>query len=93
VITVKQPDGSPVDITGATFTGVLHDVRSNAPKKTLTSGNFAITDAGNGKFTYTPVADDVNTPGTWLLETVITISSQPRKVQTKPFEILPAFGS
>ena len=74
-LTVKQSDNSALNLTGATFTGVLANLETGTIK-TLTTGNFAISNAASGIFTYSPASADVNMPGQWMWETCITISSQ-----------------
>lgn len=79
VVTVKDSTGSALDITGATFTGVLKH-QGSSRSITCTVGSYSITDATAGKLTYAPVAADVAEPGAYLWETTMTISSQPYKL-------------
>jgi hypothetical protein len=73
-ITIKQSNNSPLDITGATVTGVLYDkVRTSTV--TLT-GVFTITDGSNGVFVYSPAAADTVTPGVFEVEFKLVISTQ-----------------
>ena len=80
VVIIYNQDNSKLNITGATFTGVLRDMDSNQSIAS-TVGSYAITEATGGKFTYSPVAADVAVPGRWLWETTLTISSQTYKVR------------
>lgn len=73
-ITIKQSNNSPLDVTGATVTGVLYD-KQRAASVTL-GGAFAITDGANGVFVYSPVAADTATPGVFEVEFKLVISTQ-----------------
>lgn len=88
VVTVLRADNSALDITGASFTGVLYETRT-ANRKTLTPGNYSVTNATGGVFTYAPAATDTDTPGLWDFETAITISSQVYYITVPSIQILP----
>ena len=75
VVTVLRADNTALDLTGATYTGVLYELRTSN-RKTLTPGNYSTTNASSGIYTYAPASGDVDTPGTWQWETVVTISAQ-----------------
>lgn len=74
-ITVVQSNNSPLDITGATFTGVLQNLR-RSERISCTVGSYSITTAASGIFTYAPVAADVASLGLWGWQTIMTISGQ-----------------
>ena len=71
-----KSDGSPLVITGATFAGKMREASSAAMTNDLTVGNFAITDAALGKFTYSWAAADTAVGGYWLVQVTVTIASQ-----------------
>jgi hypothetical protein len=78
--TLLKTDGSTLDITGASFTGVLFDEESTQ-SVTLTPGNFAISSAAGGVFTYTPVAGDVATVGDYTFEVSVSLGGGTYKGQ------------
>ena len=73
VMTVLLADNSALNLTGATFTGVLYEPL--LATRQSTAGSYAITTAASGVFTYSPVAADTAIPGVWWWETQITIST------------------
>jgi hypothetical protein len=81
VVTFKFDDDSALNLTGASYAGVLRRMDGGTSKST--AGSYATTTAASGIFTYTPHADDVSEMGTWTWETTITISSQPYKCQVE----------
>lgn len=90
VLTVKQSDNSALNLTGATYTGKLARESATTTAKTLTVGSYATTTAASGIFTYSPVAADVDTPGVWIMQTIITLSSQTYYVWVR-IPILPSY--
>lgn len=72
---VKDAGNSALDITLATFTGVLRD-RDTGLKVTLTTGSFSITTAASGIFAYAWATTDLATPGRYELEAILTLSTQ-----------------
>ena len=89
-LTVLKDDKTPLDITGATFTGKLIK-RGTTTTKAMTVGSFSITDATNGVFTYAPVTGDVDTAGIWRLQVTLTISSQTYIPRFADIEIVETF--
>jgi hypothetical protein len=87
-VTVLKADNSALDLTGATYTGVLYETRT-ANRKTLTTGNYSTTNATSGIFTYAPGSTDTDTPGIWDFETVITIGGQTYYITVPSIQILP----
>ena len=73
VVTYQFKDNTALNLTGATFAGVLY--RKAAEFRKDTAGTYAITTAASGIFTYTVAAADVDAPGDWIWETTITISA------------------
>lgn len=74
-VEVRLSNNSPLVLTGAEFAGGLVNLKSGAVKA-LTVGNYAIEDAANGKFSYSPATADMSEAGMWEFRTTITISSQ-----------------
>ncbi|MHB1318369.1 MAG: hypothetical protein ACYCYF_07120, partial [Anaerolineae bacterium] len=70
-----KSDGSPLVLTGAAWAGKMREQSSAALAVTL-GGSFAVTDAANGKFTYSWVTADTATAGMWLVQVTATISTQ-----------------
>lgn len=65
---IKQANGDPKDLTGLTVT---LKVWSNAGNISI-SGQCTITDAANGKCTYTPKKNDFSTAGDYTAELELT---------------------
>ena len=74
VVTVQFDDNTALTLTGGTFTGVMKNIETGT-KKTMTVGSYSITGATTGILTYAPVAADVDSAGTWIWQTKITISA------------------
>ena len=72
---VIQDDNTPLNLTGATFAGVVYS-RPNA-RAIVLGGAWLLVSALAGTFSYTPVAGDVAEPGEWDIEIIITIGAQP----------------
>lgn len=89
-LTVYQSNNNPLDISGASYSGVLYNVRTQN-RKTL-GANYTTSDATNGIFVYAPAAADVDTAGLWVWETAITISGQTYYVRAR-LEILPRYAA
>lgn len=92
VVTILRADNTALDITGATFTGCLYELRQSN-RLTLTPGNYSITNATSGIFTYAPVSADVAVPGTWQWETVVTISAQTYVITVPNIQILGKYAA
>ncbi len=76
-VTVLKKNQSALDITSATFTGVLHRKGTPASKDLVcTVANYAISSGTGGIFTYAPVAGDVAMAGSYIWDTRITISAK-----------------
>lgn len=58
--------GSALNITGATLTGVLQNVKGGTD--VTLAGTFTITSGSAGTFTYAPVAADLATAGSYQLQ-------------------------
>lgn len=85
VVEILKSDNDPLDISGATFAGALVNLRTSQVKA-LTTGNYGIDDASNGKFSYSPDADEVDESGLWEFRTELTISGETYMVAL-PIEI------
>lgn len=79
VVTYKFDDDSALDITGASYAGILRRLDGGTSK--AIAGSYATTTAASGIFTFSPAAGDVDEAGTWLWETTLTISTQTYKAQ------------
>jgi hypothetical protein len=91
VVTFLRTDNSAIDLTGATYTGVLYELRLSI-RKTLTVGNYSTTNATAGIYTYAPGSVDVDTAGLWQWETVITIGGQTYTAVVPNIRILDKFA-
>jgi hypothetical protein len=65
-VTFLDDSGAALNLTGATLSVRFSGVSGSA--SFLGGGSFSITNAAAGLFTYTLVAGDVATPGTWQLQ-------------------------
>lgn len=72
-MTVLQSSNAPLNLTGATFAGVLYDKQTATA--TVLGGSFAISSAADGIFVYTPVAADTAQKGVFEVEIKITIAT------------------
>lgn len=86
VVTYLRADNTAVDLTGATYTGLLYDPRTST-RITLSPSNYSTTNATAGIFTYAPQSSDISSPGAFWWQTIITISSQTYYVLL-PYQIL-----
>lgn len=68
-ITWSDGDGNAVDLTGATLTGFVQD--ANGRIRTI-DGTLALVTAASGIFSWTYGANDVATPGDYLVQFVAT---------------------
>lgn len=82
--TFQHKDGSPVDLTGATFALKMQDEGGNV--KTC-SGTWTIDDAPNGVAHYAWQSADVNSAGIWTMYVTITIGGKPVHADVKTLEI------
>ena len=71
-ITITE-GGSAIDISSAT-TKEFHFDRPNANGKFSKDAIF-VTNGMNGELKYTTVADDLDTPGEWLIQTYLVMPS------------------
>ena len=78
VATLTKGDGSPIDLT--TATGVT--IRMKSPSNAIRTGACTVTNAAQGIVSYTFIAADTATPGTYRLEWDIDFGSG--KLQTAP---------
>ena len=86
-LTVIQSSNAALNITGATFSGVLYDKSTSTA--IVLGGAFSISDAAGGIFVYTPVAADTAQPGLFEVEFKVTIATNPYYLRTsKPLQIL-----
>jgi hypothetical protein len=78
VTTLTKADGSPIDLTTATSVKVY----IKSPTNSVRTGTCTVTNAAQGVVSYTPVALDFPTPGTYQAEFEIDFGSG--KLQTAP---------
>ena len=69
--TITDPTGAVVNLTGATVKFVMRALTAVSPTTNLAA---TITDAVNGKVSYTPTATDTATAGTYMVQWHITSS-------------------
>lgn len=64
-VTCKRPNGDAVSLSGKTVKFKMVDAEDGTVKVAATSTGVSITGAAAGQVQYSPVAVDVNTPGTY----------------------------
>lgn len=87
-LTVYNPDGTIADITGAT---VKFKMRSTIGTTLKVDAVCTIDDGPNGKCSYTLIAADLDTAGSFIAELEVTFSGG-NPIQTaplEPFRIIP----
>jgi hypothetical protein len=72
------------DLTGATITGYIKDLATGNAVEI--QGTFAITDAANGVFTWTPDPLDVATDGAYQVQFSAVFAGEPTPARTAVFE-------
>lgn len=70
---LKGPEGAAVDLTGATVVFVAQGMPGGGTGPTSFSGAATITDAVNGKVSYTVAAGQTDVPGSYHAQWVVTI--------------------
>ena len=89
-ITWKDDDGSAIDLTGATITGIIE----RAGVQTTITGTFALVTAANGIFSWTFSAADVAQAGTFFVQFRAKYSSDNKSEISyrTQWRVLPAFN-
>lgn len=70
--TCQREDGSIVDLTGATMSGVIKNKRTGDKKNIV--GTFALVDATGGQFRWTFATGDLDTVGHFTVQFTATFS-------------------
>lgn len=71
-VTVKNADGTAVNLTGAAIVCTMKPVGGSTPKINRQNAGIAITDAVNGQFEYRWQTGDTDTAGAYNIEFEIT---------------------
>lgn len=74
VVTVLTSVNAAINLTTATYAGVLYDPVTSTRKNC--AGSYSTTTAASGIFTYAPAAGDSDTPGVWWWESKLTIGTE-----------------
>jgi len=77
-ITLKDQDGNPVDLTGATVTFSMVNTSTGATK--VNAASATVTDAAGGKFKYSWGASDLDEAGNFLGEFTVTVGTDVQKI-------------
>jgi hypothetical protein len=72
VATLLNSDGTPINLTGCTVKVI---VAAAVGTTAIVNRAVSVTDATNGVVTYTPIAADVATAGTYMAEWEVTTGS------------------
>lgn len=80
VITWLRGDGNPENLTGATMTGKIVDVRTNVTRSI--AGTLSVMDGTEGTFSWEYDADDVADAGRFMVQFTASFGSPPSPART-----------